>query len=125
MKKLLIIFLLIGIFSCKKEMSRPSASTVSYVGTYYSVGRDTVVVNAYSDTSIASLNWLSRSNGVGILFDSVRVLANGTITCNEYAYYCLNQRVIGSGTMGSNKLNFRFTLTNFNCGGDVVFNGIK
>ena len=124
MKKLIIPLLIISLFSCKKESQRPSAITAIYTGTYYSIGGDTAMVEAYSDTSIASINWLSNGNGAKILFDSVRVLNNATITCNEYVYYCTNQRTVGTGTIGGNQLKFKFTLTG-SCGGDVIFNGVK
>jgi len=127
MKKLITPLLIITLFSCKKESQRPLVTDFNppYLGTYYSTNGDTAYVSKTEDTTMVFIRWCAVGDQAKINFDSVKVFQNGTITCNEYVQYCINQRAIGTGTIGENKLKFTFSLTGMGCSGDAIFNGVK
>lgn len=125
MKK--IIPILIVIASCSKaDVGRPSETVPykPYLGTYISVGNDTVIVSKTEDSTIISIYWAAVGHQAKITFDSVRILPNYTFTDNETVTYQGLNKSIGTGKFVDNTVDFKFSILG-NGAGDVIFKGIK
>lgn len=125
MKKLIPFLLILFAYSCKKETTNQKPVVIVdplYIGTYNSIDGDTAYVEKGNGT-YTQIRWAALgATTAKIVFDSVVVAENQSLTDNEIVWYFEPSTSIGTGYFNNNTLVFKFTLGR---GGDVIFNGVK
>lgn len=127
MKTIITILSAIIIFySCSPERIEENEPLPAYLGEYLSASGDTSFVS--ENGTYTRIEWSPKNRNERLVFDSVVVNADLTFTDNEKVTktiytppYSETVTNVGTGSFGSNTLQFNFVLD----GGHISFSGVK